>query len=145
MSAVTFATAQVLRVLPRASIGKAIGKMAELPWPSTVGRAVVGLYSRAYEVKLEECADRAWPSFDAFFTRRLREGVRAIDDDPRTIASPADGRVMSIGRIDAGGRLMVKGRPYSVAELVGDEQEGARFVGGAGCVVYLSPSDYHRV
>ncbi len=145
MSAVTFATAQVLRVLPRASIGKAVGRVAELPWPSSVGRAVVGVYSRAYPVKLDECVDRAWPSFDAFFTRRLRQGVRLVDADPRTITSPADGHVLSIGRIDARGRLVVKGRPYSVAELVGDEQEAARFLQGVGCVVYLSPSDYHRV
>jgi phosphatidylserine decarboxylase len=145
MSAVTFATAQVLRVLPRASIGKAIGRVAELPWSNSVGRAVVGLYSRAYHVKLDECADQSWSSFDAFFTRRLREGARSIDHDRHTITSPADGRVMSIGRIDSTGRLMVKGRPYSVAELVGDEQEAERFRDGASCVVYLSPRDYHRV
>ncbi len=68
-----------------------------------------------------------------------------VDDDPRTIASPADGRVVSIGRVDVSGRLTVKGRPYSVGELVGDDGEAERFLGGAGCVVYLSPRDYHRV
>jgi phosphatidylserine decarboxylase len=145
MSAVTFATAQVLRVLPRASIGKAIGRVAELPWSSSVGRAVVDLYSRAYQVKLDECAEQSWSSFDAFFTRRLRDGARSVDRDPHTVTSPADGRVMSIGRIDATGRLVVKGRPYSVAELVGDEREAERFRDGVGCVVYLSPRDYHRV
>jgi phosphatidylserine decarboxylase len=145
MSAVTFATAQVLRVLPRASIGKAIGRAAEVPWPGRVGRAVVGLYSRAYDVRLDECAEREWPSFDAFFTRRLRHGARSVDGDPRTVVSPADGRVMSLGRIDGVGRLPVKGRPYSVAELVGDEHDAGRYLEGAGCVVYLSPRDYHRV
>jgi phosphatidylserine decarboxylase len=145
MSAVSYATAQVLRVLPRASISRAIGRVAELPWPRTLERTVVGLYSRAYDVRLDECADRSWPSFDAFFTRRLREGVRRVDDDPRTVTSPADGRVTSIARIDASGRLIVKGRPYSVAELVGDPQEAERFLDGAGFVVYLSPRDYHRV
>jgi phosphatidylserine decarboxylase len=110
-----------------------------------VGRAVVGLYSRAYDVKLEECAEDAWPSFDAFFTRRLRDGARTIDADRRTVTSPAAGRLVSASRIDANGRLVVKGRPYSVAELVGDEAEAARFLRGAGLVVYLSPRDYHRV
>ena len=36
-------------------------------------------------------------------------------------------------------------RPYSVAELVGDELDAKRYEGGYGCVVYLSPRDYHRV
>jgi phosphatidylserine decarboxylase len=146
MSAVTYATARILRVLPRARIGRTIGHLAEQPWPSSVGRAVVGLYSRVYDVRLDECAERdGWSSFDAFFTRRLRDGVRAVDPDPRTIVSPADGRIESIGPIDAGGTFVVKGRPYSVAELVGGEEEARAFEGGAGCVVYLSPRDYHRV
>jgi len=146
MSAVTYATAQILRILPRARIGRALGRLADRPWSSPVGRAVVGLYSRVYEVELDECQERAgWASFDAFFTRRLREGVRAVDPDPRVVVSPADGRLESVGSIDEAGAFVVKGRPYAVAELVGDAQEARRFLGGAGCVVYLSPRDYHRV
>jgi phosphatidylserine decarboxylase len=109
-----------------------------------VGRAVVGLYSRLYDVQLEECLENGgWANFDAFFTRRLR--VREVDQDPNAIASPADGRVEAIGRVDEGGTFIIKGRPYAVEELVGDDGEARRFVGGAGFVVYLSPRDYHRV
>ena len=86
-----------------------------------------------------------WSSFDAFFTRRLRDGARAIDGIRSTVTSPADGRIESMGSIDEGGTFLVKGRPYAVDELVGDAQEARRFLGGAGCVVYLSPRDYHRV
>ncbi|HEY1693235.1 MAG TPA: archaetidylserine decarboxylase [Polyangiaceae bacterium] len=146
MSAVTYATAQILRVLPRARIGRAIGRLADRRWSGPVGRAVVGLYSRVYAVELDECIENGgWASFDAFFTRRLRDGAREVDPDPRAVASPADGRIESMGTIDEGGRFVVKGRPYAVAELVGDAQEARRFLGGAGCVVYLSPRDYHRV
>jgi len=146
MSAVTYATAQILRVLPRARIGRAVGRLADHRWSQPLGRAVVGIYSRVYDVRLDECAEHGgWPSFDAFFTRRLRPGARAVDPDPRTVASPADGRIESMGRVDEGGRFLVKGRPYAVEELVGDPREAERFLGGAGCVVYLSPRDYHRV
>jgi phosphatidylserine decarboxylase len=149
MSAVTYATAQILRVLPRARIGRALGRLADRRWSPPVGRAVVELYSRVYDVHLDECADSqnsgGWASFDAFFTRRLRDGARAVDPDPRVVVSPADGRIESMGPIDEGGTFRVKGRPYAVAELVGDAQEARRFLGGGGCVVYLSPRDYHRV
>jgi phosphatidylserine decarboxylase len=87
----------------------------------------------------------AWPSFDAFFTRHLRAGIRAIDRDPRAVVSPADGRIESMARVDEGGTFVVKGRPYAVEELVGDAREARRFLGGVGFVVYLSPRDYHRV
>jgi phosphatidylserine decarboxylase len=145
MSPVTYATAQLLRILPRARIGRAIGRLAERPWSPSVGRAVVGAYSRIYAVQLDECAQGTWGSFDAFFTRRLREGARLVDPDPHAVVSPADGRIESMSAIEPSGTLLVKGRPYSVAELVGDAEEARRFVGGAGCVVYLSPRDYHRV
>ena len=146
MSAVTYATAQILRVLPRAHIGRVLGRLADRRWSGPVGRAVVGVYSHVYDVELDECVENGgWSSFDAFFTRRLREGSRAVDPDPRAVVSPADGRIESLGAIDDGGSFVVKGRPYAVAELVGDAQEARRFLGGAGCVVYLSPRDYHRV
>lgn len=144
MSAVTYAAAQILRALPRARIGRAIGRLADRPWSPPVGRAVVGLYSWLYEVDLGECLEHeGWTNFDAFFTRRLRG--RMVDRDPRVITSPADGRVEAMGPIEEGGAFRVKGRPYAVEELVGDHEEARRFAGGAGCVVYLAPRDYHRV
>jgi len=146
MSALTFATAQLLRVLPRAGMSRVMGKLADHTWYPPVGRAVVGLYSRAYGISLDECnKTEGWSSFDDFFTRTLRDGARPIDPDPRIVVSPADGRLDSVGRIEPGRRFMVKGRPYSVDELVGDPAEAARYEGGGGCVIYLSPRDYHRV
>jgi len=146
MSAATYATAQFLRVLPRARIGRALGRLADRRWSPPVGRAIVGLYSHMYDVSLDECAHRGpWSSFDAFFTRELRDGAREVARDPRCVLSPADGRVESMGGVERDGTLVVKGRPYRVDELVGDAGEAERFVGGAGFVVYLSPRDYHRV
>jgi phosphatidylserine decarboxylase len=149
MSAVTYATAQILRVLPRQRIGQAIGRLADSPWPAPVGRAIVGIYSRIYDIELDEyVAERdagGWPSFDAFFTRKLRDGARAIDRDPRAVLSPADGRIESMARIEEGGTFLVKGRHYSVEELAGSSDQARRLRGGVGFVVYLSPRDYHRV
>jgi len=122
-----------------------MGRLADYAWPEPLGKAVVGLYCRAYDVEMEECAKSSgFASFDEFFTRELREGARKMPDDLRVAVSPADGRVDSIGRID-GRAFHVKGRPYQVDELVGDAEEAKRYDGGTGCVVYLSPRDYHRV
>ena len=146
MSALTYATAQLLRVLPREKITRAAGALADHKWSAPLGRAVVRVYSRAYAVELEDCLEQSgWASFDAFFTRALRDGVRPIDLDPRVVVSPADGRIDSMGRIEADSTFTVKGSPYRVEDLVGDPAEAQRYVGGAGCVIYLSPRDYHRV
>jgi phosphatidylserine decarboxylase len=145
MTAITYATAQILRVLPRTRITRAMGRLADYPWPDRVGQAVVDLYCRAYRVDLDECRKASgFGSFDEFFTRELRHGARPLPEDPSIVASPSDGRIDSIGPID-GRAFLVKGRPYRVDELLGDEDEARRYEGGAGCVVYLSPRDYHRV
>ncbi len=145
MKPITYATAQILRVLPRKRITRAMGRLSDYPWPESVGRAVVDLYCRAYQVELDECRKASgFASFDEFFTRELRDGARPLPNDPAIVASPADGRVDSLGTLD-GRSFRVKGRAYRVDELVGDEEEAKRFEGGAGCVVYLSPRDYHRV
>ncbi|HVJ90819.1 MAG TPA: archaetidylserine decarboxylase, partial [Labilithrix sp.] len=145
MNAITYATAQILRVLPRTRITRIVGRWADYAWPEPLGKAVVDIYCRAYGVELDECRKvGGFQSFDEFFTRQLRDGVRPQPDDPRIIISPSDGRVDSMGPVD-GRAFLVKGRPYLVDELLGDEAEARRYEGGAGCVVYLSPRDYHRV
>jgi phosphatidylserine decarboxylase len=147
MSALTYAAARILRVLPRRRISRAMGKLADHPWSAPVERAVVGLYSRVYDVDFEDCVQRrGYATFDEFFTRGLRPGTRPVDAARDALVSPADGRLDSMGVIDEGAKFFVKGRPYDVAELLGDDEgEAKRYVGGSACVVYLSPRDYHRV
>jgi len=85
----------------------------------------------------------AFPSFDAFFTRQLKAGARAVSTD--ALVSPADGDLSSQGVIDPGARIFVKGQPYDVGELVGDPRDAARYAGGEFAVIYLAPRDYYRV
>ncbi|EYF06351.1 Phosphatidylserine decarboxylase [Chondromyces apiculatus DSM 436] len=105
------------------------------------------LYTRAYRVDLDAAAPAPEPyeSFDAFFTRALREGVRPPFEDALSFISPADGRLHDAGPVVEGGELLVKGQHYLVSELVGDQAEAQRYVGGQFAVIYLSPRDYHRV
>ncbi|APR83836.1 Phosphatidylserine decarboxylase [Minicystis rosea] len=147
MTVATYAAAQILRVLPRARITKIMGQLADARLPPAVADAVVGLYVRAYDVNLADTVppDGSFASFDAFFTRPLREGARPLGADAAAFVSPADGRLEDAGPVHAGGKLKIKGRDYAVADLVGDQAEVARYEGGQFAIVYLSPRDYHRV
>ena len=147
MTAATYAAAKLLRVLPRARINHVVGRLADGEFHPLVVTTVVNLYVKAYGIDLEDsvCPNGAFASFDAFFTRKLREGVRPECGDPHAIVSPADGRMECSGSVNAGGKLKIKGRDYCVEDLVGDPAEAARYEGGQFLVVYLSPRDYHRV
>jgi phosphatidylserine decarboxylase len=134
-----------LRVVPRVRLSQAVGRLCDANVPGPISRLAASIYCRAYRVNLEEAesANGGWASFDQFFTRRLREGVRPIAD--AAVVSPADGRLEQVGPVTLGGRISVKSTAYRVGELIGDEQEAKRYEGGSFAVVYLSPGDYHRV
>ncbi|HEY6561184.1 MAG TPA: archaetidylserine decarboxylase [Polyangiaceae bacterium] len=122
-----------------------VGRLCDQSLHPHLSRAIAQAYCRAYSVDMDEVAPQSAPygSFDAFFTRALREGARGISTDP--LVSPADGALLSSGDVDHASRINVKGRPYDVAELIGDPELAARYRGGQFAVVYLSPRDYHRV
>jgi phosphatidylserine decarboxylase len=147
MSVATFAAVHILRALPRTRVSRAVGRLCDASLSAGVSRAVVGLYVRAYRVDLDECQpnEGAYESFDQFFTRKLKPGQRAICQNEREIASPADGRIEAIGPVDLEGTLLVKNKAYRVDELIGDTEDAERYRGGQFAVVYLSPRDYHRV
>ena len=145
MTVATFTAAQALRVLPRVKLSRAVGRLCGLTLSPRVARLVERVYVRAYCVNMAdvEPCDRPYPCFDAFFTRALRPETRPVERGP--VVSPADGAVHAIGRIDEQSKILVKGRSYAVAELVGEPRDATRYAGGSFAVVYLSPRDYHRV
>ncbi|MCK7594668.1 archaetidylserine decarboxylase [Pseudomarimonas salicorniae] len=104
---------------------------------------------RHFGVDMNEAANSdptAYPSFNAFFTRALKDGVRSAPAQPERLAHPADGKVSQAGSIDSEGRIFqAKGQSFTAAELLGDADYAQRFAGGDFLNVYLSPRDYHRV
>lgn len=102
-----------------------------------------------FRVDISEAATAelsAYPSFNAFFTRRLRDGIRPVAAGDSVVVSPVDGAISQLGAIDDGRIIQAKGRDYSVSELLGgDNRLATRFEQGQFATIYLSPRDYHRI
>jgi phosphatidylserine decarboxylase len=114
------------------------------PWKNFLISRVVS----AYRVDMDQAVvsdPAAYPTFNAFFTRALKPGARPLPDDPRALACPADGKVSQAGSITHGRIFQAKGFDFSVAELLADADEAAKYTNGIFVTVYLSPRDYHRV
>ena len=112
------------------------------------GRALIWLVRTGYGIGLEEAREpdpRAYQTLNAFFTRALRQGARPMPEAPDAIACPADGSLMSFGRLTGEQLIEAKGQEYSIRRLLGDEASAARLRDGFHACVYLSPPDYHRV
>ena len=113
---------------------------------------------RRFGVDLSEAAEpdpRAYPTFNAFFTRALKPDARMPDTDPRSLLMPADGHISQCGPIEPLGDIasdrrdgrifQAKGQSFTAAELLGDAEAATPFADGLFATVYLSPRDYHRV
>ncbi|EDM80730.1 phosphatidylserine decarboxylase [Plesiocystis pacifica SIR-1] len=131
------------------AVTQAMGAVARLPLPKGVSKAAVQTYARAFGVNLEEVEpdslNRGYASFDAFFTRTLRDGARVVDKRPEVLVSPCDGRLREVETVEDQGVVVAKGHAYAIGELLADAELAKRFVGGLQTVIYLHPRDYHRV
>lgn len=114
-------------------------------WQQWLIRTVV----RRYEVDLSDAVEsdlRAWPTFNAFFTRALRPDARPLPVEPDAVASPSDGTVQDAGEIASTTLVQAKSLTYSLKSLLGgDRDAAAAFAGGSAATIYLAPRDYHRV
>ena len=66
-------------------------------------RSVIDLFVWYYKVDMSEAVKKetsAYPTFNDFFVRPLKEGARPIDNDPNLLIQPADGAVSQAGRIE---------------------------------------------
>ncbi|NBG87376.1 phosphatidylserine decarboxylase [Isachenkonia alkalipeptolytica] len=83
-------------------------------------------------------------SFNDFFTRKLKKEARPVEQDAKTLVSPADGKLFAYENIDREQVVQIKGLSYSLAELIGDKTLAEVYQGGSKIIIRLAPSDYHR-
>jgi phosphatidylserine decarboxylase len=138
---------RLLRFLPRNLISRGWGWLARRERPRLFVRPYMRWFVRQFGLDLTQ-AERPfedYPSLQALFTRRLREGLRPVATEPGVMVSPVDARVGAFGRIEHGRALQAKGMDYSVEDLLGSAEAAALFADGHYATLYLSPRDYHRI
>ncbi|CAE6472595.1 unnamed protein product [Rhizoctonia solani] len=90
----------------------------------------------------------AYKTFNEFFARRIRPDARPIDspDDPAIITSVADCRLTVWKNVATATKVWVKGKNFSVPELLGDAKlSEAKFGTNPSLGIFrLAPADYHR-
>jgi phosphatidylserine decarboxylase len=140
-----------LEAISHPSVSAAAERVSEARLPRPLLDRLISAWIKAYDVDISEAElpVEQYPTLDAFFTRKLKPGLRPIDATVGTLISPADSVLKDFGPIDDRARIPeVKGRTYSVSDLLGDAVDVLppdAYVGGTYGVFYLSPRDYHRV
>jgi phosphatidylserine decarboxylase len=113
----------------------------------SITTGIIRRFVRKYKVNMQEAANpdiASYASFNAFFTRALREGARPLAD--ADYVCPVDGAISQFGGIEQDQIFQAKGHYYSTTALVGgDATLAAQFRNGSFATIYLSPRDYHRI
>jgi phosphatidylserine decarboxylase len=135
------------RFLPKRFLSRMVGWSARRRLPGPFRTAVLRTYARAYRV---DCGEAEHPigqyrNLQAFFTRRLSQGTRALPSDENLIVAASDGVVCESGIAAEGKLLEAKGSAFTLTSLLADDALAQRLQGGPYLVTYLSPRDYHRV
>lgn len=111
--------------------------------------AAIRWFIRQYQINMAEAQQEepaVYATFNQFFTRPLKPGMRPIDDTPTSLVFPADGAISQFGAIQHGRLLQAKNHNYTAASLLGgDPAKAQSYNNGSFITIYLSPSDYHRV
>ena len=122
--------------LPQAAIDSLVAALMRLERPRWLVKAVIAAWVRRGRIDLSEVVVADWASVEAFFLRRLREGVRPVGPG---LVAPVDGFMVATGAAVHG--LEVKGRALDVAALVG---ESLGFEANVA-TIFLTPDGYHHV
>jgi phosphatidylserine decarboxylase len=133
-----------LRYVPKNHLSRTIGRLVHARWPRPIARRLVHWFARTYEIDIDAAGQplHEYPSVGHFFTRDLREGLRPIEGD---FVSPVDGKLRNFGPVIDGRLEQIKGKTYTVARCLGDDEYARRFEQGTFFNLYLSPQDYHHV
>lgn len=136
-------------VTPQLAVSRLAGRLADMDSSPAAKNRVIRWFIGRYGVNMDEALEpnpEAYPSFNAFFTRALKPGLRPVDERSSVMVSPVDGAISQLGTVTDDRVFQAKGQSFSLTELLGGDPEKAReFENGEFATIYLSPKDYHRI
>src|SRR5690242_19174195 len=107
----------------------------ERPWLTRAGIAIWKLFT---VLDLSEAKASRFRSLHDCFTRELKEGARQVDTDPMVLISPCDGIVGEKSRVTAGSVLQAKGFPYTLMDLLVDQDLVRTYLKGSYVTLRLT-------
>ena len=105
--------------LPLRLMSDVVGFLANTTLPIFLREPLFSAFGSAFGVDMSEAAEedyRFYPTFNAFFRRALKPGMRPISEAP--LVSPADGKVLHVSKCESGYVEQVKGLVFVKKKMV---------------------------
>ncbi len=133
------------RVVPMNIVSFVTGAASRVKLPGPLNKALCQSFAASFGIDMSEAEFdiESYKSIEDLFTRKLKEGARAIEGEP---CSPADGILSIAGPAVNNTAIQAKGLNYSLVELMFGELKAPEDLNLAYyATVYLAPHNYHRV
>ena len=94
-------------------------------------------------IDLSEYEEKEFTSYNAFFTRKIKEGKRIVDMNKNAFIAPCDSK-LSVYNISKDSVFKIKNSFYSTKDLLGGDDIYKEYDGGLCLIFRLAVDDYHR-
>lgn len=129
----------ILKVLIQPGISRMAGRFLD----SSLSKWLIGPFVRKTGIDLTQYQGGPYPSYNAFFTRRIVPGLRPVDMETQSLIAPCDSR-LSVYPVTKEGIVTIKNTPYTMESLFRSKKLAEKYEGGWLLVFRLAVDDYHR-
>jgi len=129
--------------IPRRLVTRFMGWFSQIEQP-LVRQLSIATWRLFSDLDLTEARKRRFQSLHDCFTRELKDGARPVNHDPSILVSPCDAIVGACGAIAGTTVFQIKGFPYRLEDLMGDDDLSEAHRNGRYVTLRLTSAMYHR-
>ena len=122
------------RVLLKPLISRPVSRICGAYLDTKLSKCHIKSFAKNNNINTDDYILDGIGSFNDFFCRRIKEGLRPVDMAENSFVAPCDG-LLTVYPITSGSVIPVKQSVYTISELLEDEMLAADFNGGY-CLVY---------
>lgn len=131
------------RLLLKLLVCRAVSEAGGMLMDSRFSSLLIGPFVKKNKIDLSLYEGQPYRSYNAFFTRQIKDEQRPIDMANRIFISPCDAK-LSVYPIDGERCFCIKDTEYTVESLLRSSKLAKRYEGGYACIFRLTVDDYHR-
>jgi phosphatidylserine decarboxylase len=128
-----------LKALVRPLVSKFFGFLMD-SWPSSF---FINCFVKRNNIDMSEYEEVKYRSFNDFFARKVKDGLRPFPSGTNDLAAPCDAKLTAYP-ITADAVFRIKNSIYDVNALLQDKPLADEYAGGVCLIFRLTPDDYHR-
>ena len=131
------------RAILRPLVSPVVSKAAGWFLSTRLSKVFIAPFIRNNGIDMAQFEPVEYRSYNEFFSRRIRPGMRPIDPDPCHLIAPCDSKLTAL-EITPDSVFTLKHTPYTVESLLRSRTLAEKYMGGLALIFRLTVDDYHR-